>query len=69
MIYKDCKFMDLYKKEKKNKGEDNQLAQMTTICDFIKSVSAKSFFNIEEEEFNKKCQNAFQEYMENYLEN
>ena len=69
MIYTDCKFMDLYIGEKKNKGEDNQLAQMTTICDFIKSVSAKSFFNIDEEEYNKKCQNAFQEYMENYLEN
>ena len=68
MIYTNCKFMDLYIGEKKNKGEDNQLAQMTTICDFIKGVSSKSFFNIEEEEFNKKCQIAFQEYMENYLE-
>ena len=69
MIYTDCKFMDLYIGEKKNKGEDNQLAQMTTICDFIKGVSAKSFFNVDEEEFNRKSQDAFTEYMENYFEN
>ena len=69
MIYTDCKFMELYIGEKKNKGEDNQLAQMTTICDFIKGVSAKSFFNVDEEEFNKKSQDSFTEYMNNYLEN
>ena len=69
MIYTDCKFMELYIGEKKNKGEDNQLAQMTTICDFIKGVSAKSFFNVDEEEFNRKSQDAFTEYMENYFEN
>ena len=61
--------MQLYIGEKKNKGEDNQLTQMITICDYIKQVSAKSLFNVEDEEFNQKCQNAFQEYMDNYWEN
>ena len=42
---------------------------MITICDFIKQVSAKSLFNVEEEEFNQKCQISFQEYMDNYLDN
>jgi len=69
LIYTDCKFMQLYIGEKKNKGEDNQLTQMITICDFIKQVSAKSLFNVEEEEFNQKCQISFQEYMDNYLDN
>ena len=66
MIYKDCKFMQLYIGDKKNKGEDNQLTQMLTICDFIKVAKADSFFGVSEEEYNKKCQNAF---IENNLEN
>ena len=69
LIYTDCKFMQLYIGEKKNKGEDNQLTQMITICDYIKQVSARSLFNVEDEEFNQKCQNAFQEYMDNYWDN
>ena len=67
-LYTDCKFMELYIGEKKNKGEGNYLTQMKTICDYIKGISAKSLYNIDEEEFNRKCQNEFQEYKENYLE-
>ena len=68
MIYTDCKFMQLYIGDKKNKGEDNQLTQMITICDFINASKAQSFFNVDEEEFNRKSQDSFAEYMDNYLE-
>ena len=68
MIYTDCKFMDLYIGEKKNKGEGNILTQIKTVSDLIKNVSYKSLFDVEEEEFNQKCQISFKDYMENYYE-
>ena len=68
-IYSNFKFMELYIGEKKNKGEDNQLSQMFSICSFIKSIEAKSLFNVTEEDFSQKCQISFKEYMNNYLEN
>ena len=48
--------MELYIGEKKNKGEDNQLAQMLSICDFMTKVNYKSFYNMDEQEFNEKSQ-------------
>ena len=69
MIYTDCKFMDLYIGDKKNKSEDNTLSQIKTVIDLIKNVSYKSLFDVEEEEFNQKCQLSFKDYMENYYEN
>ena len=67
-IYTNLKFMELYIGEKKNKGEDNQLAQMLSICDFIKKVNSKSFFNVDEKEFNEKSQVAFtKNYTNNFL--
>ena len=69
MIYTDCKFMDLYIGDKKNKGEGNTLSQIKTVIDLIKNVSYKSLFDVEEEEFNQKCQLSFKDYMENYYEN
>ena len=68
MLYTDCKFMELYIGDKKNKGEGNYLTQIKTICDFIRHVSAKSLYNVDEEEYNKKCQIAFTDYKENYLD-
>ena len=38
-IFTDCKFMELYIGNKKNKGEDNQLTQLRTVCDFIKQIN------------------------------
>ena len=55
-IYTNLKFMELYIGEKKNKGEDNQLAQMLSICDFMTKVNYKSFYNMDEQEFNEKSQ-------------
>ena len=55
-IFTDCKFMELYIGNKKNKGEDNQLTQLRTVCDFIKQINAKSLFNVDEEEFNQKSE-------------
>ena len=68
LIYSDCKFMKLYIGDKKNKGEDNQLTQMMTVCDFVKDADWSSFFNIEEKDYIEKCQECFTEYMDNYLE-
>ena len=59
-IFTDCKFMELYIGDKKNKGEDNELTQMRTVCDFIKQVKAKSLFNVDEEEFNQKSELSLQ---------
>ena len=61
--------MKLYIGEKKNKVEGNQLAQIVTICDFIKFANSKSFFNIDVEEFNHKSNITFQEYLQNYFDN
>ena len=52
--------MELYIGDKKNKGEDNELTQMRTVCDFIKQVNAKSLFNVDEEEFNQKSELSLQ---------
>ena len=68
MIYTDCKFMQLYIGDKKNKGEDNQLTQMITVCDFIKEAKPSSFFNIDEKEYFEKCQNCFTDYLDNFIE-
>jgi len=68
-IYSNFKFMELYIGDKKNKGEDNQLSQMFSICSFILQINAKSLINVNEEDFSQKCQISFKENMENYLEN
>ena len=57
-IYTNLKFMELYIGEKKNKGEDNQLAQMLSICDFIIKANSDSFLNITETEYNEKVRQA-----------
>ena len=60
--------MELYIGEKKNKGEDNQLAQMISICDFIAKANSSSFFNVDEQEFNERNQVSFtKNYTNNFL--
>ena len=54
MIYTNCKFIELYIGNKKNKNEGNLLTQMITICDYFNKINSKSFYNISEEEFNRK---------------
>jgi len=54
MIYTNCKFIELYIGNKKNKSEGNLLSQTLAICDFMIKINSKSFYNINEEEFNKK---------------
>ena len=54
MIYTNCKFIELYIGNKKNKSEGNLLSQMLAICDFMNKINSKSFYNINEEEFNRK---------------
>ena len=54
MIYTDCKFMELYFEDKKNKGKEFELSQMMNICDYIKDNNLKSLCNVDEEELNQK---------------
>ena len=69
-IYTNCKFMELYIGEKKNKGEDNQLSQLLSICEFVKDINDKSLFNVTEEEFNYNCNKCLDEYkkLDNFYE-
>ena len=54
-ISSNCKYMELFLGEKKNREEGNQLAQLTAICEFAASITADKLFNITSEQFNKKC--------------
>ena len=53
-IFTDCNFMKLYIGNKKNKAEDNELSQLSSICDFIEQSKYNSFINVTESEFNEK---------------
>ena len=53
-IFTDCNFMKLYIGNKKNKSEDNELSQLSSICDFIEQSKHDSFINVTEAEFNEK---------------
>ena len=53
-IFTDCNFMKLYIGNKKNKSEDNELSQLSSICDFIEQSKYNSFINVTESEFNEK---------------
>ena len=53
-IFTDCNFMKLYIGNKKNKSEDNELSQLSSICDFIEQSKYDSFINVTEAEFNEK---------------
>ena len=46
--------MKLYIGNKKNKSEDNELSQLSSICDFIEQSKYDSFINVTEAEFNEK---------------
>ena len=54
-IYSNCKYMNLFIGEKKNKGEGHQLSQMIGICQQVLNFNYKCLFDITEEEYNKNC--------------
>ena len=54
-IYTNCKFMDLFLGEKRNKAEGNQLFQFIGICEFMRNINSNYLYNVTEEDFNKNC--------------
>ena len=56
-IYSDIKYVELFLGDKKFKIEGNQIAQLSSACSFLCEAKGKNF-NIDEDEFNKKCQEA-----------
>ena len=51
----NCKYMELFLGEKKNREEGLQLAQLTGICEFAQKVTADKLFGINDEQFLKRC--------------
>ena len=54
-IYTNCRFMNLFIGSKKNKGEDNQLVQLSGICEFISDIKPEKLYNIDKDTFYKNC--------------
>ena len=54
-LYSNCKFMELYIGEMKNKNEGSQLTQLQSICKRIMEINHNSLINVDVREFEKKC--------------
>ena len=54
-IYSNCKFMELFLGERKNKKEDNELIQLLSLCDYICNMSYTKLINVSKEEYQLKC--------------
>ena len=54
-IYSNCKFMELFIGDKKNKKEESELIQLLSICDFICNMSYEKINNVTKEEYELKC--------------
>ena len=63
-LYTNTKYIELFIGDNENKFEGSQLAQLLSICTFLLSIKYDKFYNINEEEFNKKC-----DEWRNYLDN
>lgn len=55
-IFSNCKFMELYIGNKKNKKEDNELIQLLSICHHIYNMSYSKLLNVTKEEYDLNCQ-------------
>ena len=51
----NCKYMELFIGEKKNREEGSQLAQLTAICEFAENITSDKLFGIDEDQFCKRC--------------
>ena len=60
-IYTNCKYMNLFIGDKKNKGEGHQLSQLIGICQQMMNFNYTCLFDITEEEFNKNCDSVYLE--------
>ena len=54
-IYSNCKFMELFIGDKRNKKEESELIQLLSICDFICNMSYEKINNVSKEEYELKC--------------
>ena len=54
-IYSNCKFMELFIGDRKNKKEESELIQLLSICDFICNMSYTKINNVTKEEYALKC--------------
>ena len=51
----NCKYMELFIGDKKDKEEGSQLAQLTAICKFTENITSKQLFGVTEEQFSRRC--------------
>jgi hypothetical protein len=51
----NCKYMELFIGDKKNREEGSQLAQLTAICEFAENITPDKLFGIDDEQFLKRC--------------
>ena len=51
----NCKYMELFIGDKKNREEGNQLAQLTAICAFAENITPDKLFGMNEETNFKRC--------------
>ena len=57
-IYSNCKFMELFIGDKRNKREESELIQILGICQFICDISYEKLNNMTKEEYDLKCKEA-----------
>ena len=57
-LYSNCKYMELFLLDKKNKEEDSQLMQFNSICDLISKMEYEDLFNVSLKEYKLKCAEA-----------
>ena len=55
-IFSNCKFMELYIGQKKNKKEDSELIQLLSLCDYINNMSYSKLLDVTKEEYDLNCQ-------------
>lgn len=60
-IYSNCKFMELFLGERRNKKEDSELIQFLSLCDYICNMSHSKLLNVTKEEYILKCNEAAKE--------
>ena len=57
-MYSNAKYMELYIGDKIKKNEGSQLTQLLVSCNFIENLKYSDLFDVTEEEFIKKCNEA-----------
>ena len=55
LLWSNIKFLEIYKRELKNKYQGNQFLNWRSICEFIPEMNYSNFKDITPEEFEKRC--------------